>query len=227
MEVVMPNHVKNRLTITGDDAENIMSSLCTVSDDGYEMRVDFNKVIPRPDGMDIDSDGWVALLENKFSTESFKTFIDRFVGFGHHKDSDRLDATLANFTQGIKNYVNYGHASWYGWNVKNWGTKWGAYEFGDKRDTATIAHFETAWSAPLPVIKRLSEKFPNNKFQIQWSDEDTSCNCGDATYVNGCAVFGGEVENGSVEAWSLFFDLRPEYKDQYKLVDGEYVYAEE
>jgi hypothetical protein len=45
---------------------------------------------------------------------------------------------------------------WYGWRVQNWGTKWTGYE-GRFTDDQTIFTFETAWSPPLPIIKKLAE----------------------------------------------------------------------
>jgi len=45
---------------------------------------------------------------------------------------------------------------WYDWRVQNWGTKWDA---GDGRfnDDQTAFTFDTAWSPPLPIIKKLAE----------------------------------------------------------------------
>lgn len=49
---------------------------------------------------------------------------------------------------------------WYEWNVKNWGTKWGAKELFfnvyDNRDGVTIT-FDTAWSPPTPVLDAICE----------------------------------------------------------------------
>ena len=45
---------------------------------------------------------------------------------------------------------------WYGWRVENWGTKWTGYD-GRFNDDQTAFSFETAWSPPLPIIKKLAE----------------------------------------------------------------------
>ena len=45
---------------------------------------------------------------------------------------------------------------WYGWRVQNWGTKWDGYE-GRFNEDQTAFSFCTAWSPPLPVIKKLAE----------------------------------------------------------------------
>jgi hypothetical protein len=45
---------------------------------------------------------------------------------------------------------------WYGWRVENWGTKWDGYE-GRFNYDQTAFTFCTAWSPPLPIIKKLAE----------------------------------------------------------------------
>jgi hypothetical protein len=45
---------------------------------------------------------------------------------------------------------------WYSWRVENWGTKWDGYD-GRFNDDQTTFTFNTAWSPPLPVIKKLAE----------------------------------------------------------------------
>jgi hypothetical protein len=51
---------------------------------------------------------------------------------------------------------------WYSWRVNNWGTKWSVSEVHmSETDTSLTYWFETAWAPPEPVIRRLSEMFPN------------------------------------------------------------------
>jgi hypothetical protein len=45
---------------------------------------------------------------------------------------------------------------WYGWRVENWGTKWEGYD-GRFNEDQTALSFSTAWSPPLPIIKKLAE----------------------------------------------------------------------
>jgi len=45
---------------------------------------------------------------------------------------------------------------WYDWRVQNWGTKWTGYD-GRFNDDQTAFSFCTAWSPPLPIIKKLAE----------------------------------------------------------------------
>lgn len=73
-------------------------------------------------------------------------------------------------------------ADWYHWRVKHWETKWNAVD-AEFIDDGFI--FDTAWAAPLPVIKKLSELFPKIKFNLTWTDEDAGLNCGQISYENG------------------------------------------
>ena len=45
--------------------------------------------------------------------------------------------------------------------------------------------FQTAWSAPHPILGKLSEMYPEISFEHQWADEDIGMNCGRRTYLGG------------------------------------------
>lgn len=54
-----------------------------------------------------------------------------------------------------------GIQSWYDWNVKNWGTKWDAYDVHVNRTRPDLVeiNFQTAWGPPNPIIERLALMF--------------------------------------------------------------------
>lgn len=67
----------------------------------------------------------------------------------------------------------------YDWCVNNWGTKWNfsevyvREEYGDDDESddpeyGIIYEFETAWAPPIPVIKKMSEDFPDLRFSIKY-----------------------------------------------------------
>ena len=58
----------------------------------------------------------------------------------------------------IDNILEYGYDHWYEWACNNWGTKWNAC---NTRIGVNEVSFDTAWCEPIPVIRALSEKFPN------------------------------------------------------------------
>ena len=53
--------------------------------------------------------------------------------------------------------------NWYDWSIANWGTKWNAYDIRvqdewDGGDNCEMEiHFDTAWSAPFPIINALRD----------------------------------------------------------------------
>ncbi len=74
----------------------------------------------------------------------------------------------------------------YDWCIANWGSKWNSYGYtadsGFKDGKLT---FLTAWSAPHPIMQRLSEMYPDIEFEHKWADEDIGMNCGRYAYYDG------------------------------------------
>lgn len=68
------------------------------------------------------------------------------------------------------NVVKYYAETWYGWSTRNWGAKWDLSEYMADDHTNTIA-FNTAWSTPTPVLKKLAALHGN--FNIDVDDEGT------------------------------------------------------
>lgn len=59
----------------------------------------------------------------------------------------------------------YGAANWYDWAIKNWNTKWNAY------DTEIIEgenefNFMTAWTMPTLIYEEMAKKYPELDFTI-------------------------------------------------------------
>ena len=85
----------------------------------------------------------------------------------------------------IDNILEYGDDTWYEWNCRHWGTKWNPTEgrlFDDELE------FETAWSAPFPVIAALSRTFPKLVFTHEWADENLGFNCGRSEVARGAVT---------------------------------------
>lgn len=61
--------------------------------------------------------------------------------------------------------------------------------------------FQTAWSMPDPVFKKLSYKFPNLKFIVLYADENIGSNCGISIYASGVCnnIFESVWENRDYE----------------------------
>lgn len=151
----MPNHVSNRLTITGAFApvRTIRDTCFTDNVDPDAINMDFNAIIPTP------------------------AYI--------YQD---------NLVQGSSEQKN--GRNWYDWNIENWGTKWNAYDtvilqdipdhpIPDYDGNHTLqAVFDTAWSPPTPVVRRLAHDFPDTEIYHEYIDECWNF-WGTATYAKG------------------------------------------
>lgn len=105
----------------------------------------------------------------------------------------------------LYNLSHYQATTWYDWRVENWGTKWGAYN----QSSRTADHsqegvgcyiFNTAWTPPIPVIRRLATIFPDITFKWRWADENYGHNLGEARFINGTVVWEKQIEEGTREA---------------------------
>lgn len=226
----MPNHIQNRLQIIAKKSvvEKISKSLEGQYEDGTLMRIDFNKIIECPSSLNIQSSSLGDLGLQVFHGCSDPLFSDE----GARKRYESLDDNLKKEAKELgaryqSNLDQFGFKTWYGWNRQNWGTKWNAYGQNDNRDTFDTIWFETAWNAPIILIEKLSIKFPNATFQLDYADECTGYNVGKITINKGIITKRYQPEGGSKEAYEISFELNPGDRPDYQLVDGEYQYIDE
>ena len=123
---------------------------------------------------------------------------------------------------GPEEFDKYPNDNWYSWCIKNWGTKWNSYYGSYDIDSKTI-RFETAWSAPHPIIEKLG-KLTKAFFVHEWADEDIGQNTGHTVCVDGKCTEPLYNENGSDAAYELALSLHG-CQDNYRKVKGEWVYA--
>jgi len=85
--------------------------------------------------------------------------------FGHPQD-DAHDAQMKS------NVEKYGHTDWYEWQIANWGTKWAPSDiFVDRySDTSVMMRFDSAWSPPTELIKKLSSIYTNLAFILSFEE---------------------------------------------------------
>ena len=176
----MPNYVKNILSFDGDpvQVDRLFSTI-----QGENGPVDFDKLIPMPSELEIESGSRTAagfkkymefVADTGFSTEMEPAYLTA------HPEIDREEWDLGKQT--YQNIQKYGCPTWYEWRIQNWGTKWNASgaEVLDGR-----LSFLTAWNAPKQILEKLSQMFPSITIHHVWADEDIGHNCGDRTYKNG------------------------------------------
>lgn len=104
-------------------------------------------------------------------------------------DFERLVPLPPEANSGDHTIVVGGNNDWYTWRIKNWGTKWNAFDVeintdDDDKDELHIK-FDTAWTHPFPIVKALSLKFPTIEFAVAYSDDDLGCNFGYYSIMNG------------------------------------------
>lgn len=99
----------------------------------------------------------------------------------------------------------YGADNWYDWSIEHWDTKWNAYGFQDfpEPDDNEIV-FNTAWSAPTPILQKLSQMYPDALFEHSWADEDIGANLGIAEYKGGKVLDLNCPKQYSREAYELY-----------------------
>ncbi len=142
----MPNEITNCLSVHGEK-EEIKKLIEFVKSDNNIF--DFNKIIPMPPSLNIER--CIPLKES--------------------------DSQIR-----MENFALYGHEDWYLWRLEHWGTKWNSWSstkyrgdspdpwISDERGIYQI-EFNTAWTPPMPIFKKLQSLFPKIKLYSLWQDE--------------------------------------------------------
>ena len=220
----MPICVRNRITLNGSD-ENVKKVLDFVRTEGvddngkpYVNHFDFNKVIPMPDELNIESgtrgeNGMRYLYlkaSNPFSlTEDDYNFIER-IEKDKTKNPKAFDDMIDLGRKYMMNIAKYGCTDWYQFHNKYWNTKWNSVDT-DVNDNVVI--FDTAWSYPAPVIEKLSELFPDVTIDFVYADEDCGCNTGCGSIRSGEYSNEEYPDSGSKRGYELYLETHPENAD--------------
>ena len=164
----MPNNTTNKLKIIGEK-KDIKKCLKFIKDENQA--ISFEKILPMPTVLhEVSSPVEIVSQEeyDKIDRNSKKGDI-----FSYYPITKEIQ----------KGYIEkYGYDNWYDWAVKNWGTKWNAYDVSASKNGDIC--FYTAWSVAYPVFKELSKKFPKLTFELSYADEGGSW-CGTAEFKNG------------------------------------------
>ena len=143
----MPNICKNELTVWSRDEDQVRSFIKFVESD--DSIFDFNKIIPSPD--------WDNTPDEN---DELPTDVEEI-----RNKSGKLVMSFNRFPTSGKT-----DDRWYKWNCDNWGTKWNAMnedmQFDEKYGDEVSYKFDTAWSPPAPILKKLKFKFP--ELNILW-----------------------------------------------------------
>jgi hypothetical protein len=222
----MPNWVRTRLTFNGeqsriDELKAFVKS--ETKDESGELHTnlfDFNKVVPMPEELNIESGSsgdWgmrYLLLNAKSSflwTDDDRSFMERMEK-QKEENPDRFNNDVELGKKYLNNISKYGHTTWYEWHCSNWGTKWNACEVEWVNDNQV--EFETAWSFCFPIVEKLSQLFPDVAIEFSFADEDCGSNTGTGTIKDGEEIDCEYPDTGDNRAYEIYLSLHPEYEDE-------------
>lgn len=191
----MPNWVTNEVYFECKNV-NMIARLRAQVKSGNN-KFSFGKIIPMPESLNIESGSFTndcyKLYEKfarKYKRESTikKHFCETAKTTGaiflsEILNNDELEKAYERGKVAYENKQKYRCTDWYDWAYDNWGTKWDAFD-AQWHDDEHVS-FETAWSTPEPVIKKLSEMFPMIEVSCYYYDEDLGNNCGKYSYKCG------------------------------------------
>ena len=115
-----------------------------------------------------------------------------------------IPETLKNETH-YNNFVEYESEFLCEWTIENWGTEGNSITVPSyKKDT--IKFDAICSSLPEPVIKRLSEMYPDITLECAWAGKDFGYNVGKAIFKNGEAIY-RNIPNDSKEAIDIAHEI--------------------
>lgn len=230
----MPNHIKNRLKINGTIAQ--ITSVFNKYSTHYPARVhtscDGNIVCRNKDG----GIGWLDPRNGTFLSGD-----NIIIGFGipeeyeiqiknseiHFPDFEKIiPPPRCDEYNDIPNQAAVRDSPnwWRTWNISNWGTKWNSYS--SRTEEFGVYTFETAWSGVPNLIMEMSKQNPDISFEYTFADEDSGQNVGMFRFENGEVSLQYYPIGGSKEAFDIYFELNPEDRYNYELIDGMYKYID-
>jgi hypothetical protein len=225
----MPNHITNRLRVMGE-SKRISKFFNEISCPESSARICFNKIIPMPKILEYNPhNGIETAIKKKYNIALNDNPLIRFLEIENRRkqalEFEGQDKIL--FEQGCKAYEQTGFISWYDWRIENWGTKWDAYDTPDNRDTEDTIFFSTAWNAPIKIIFKLIDLATKLDLYLEYdyADEDIGHNAG-RVIIRHQEAWTCKIKDGSKYAYDLAFNLNPESKKYYKLINDKYIYID-
>ncbi len=196
----MPNWVENRLSYNGNETE-IKEMLEKIRYDNATIgTIDFNKIIPMPKSLDIEcgsrTDKGIEMVKNylenlpaelKGKEGTYEEVLEDLHNHSADISDDEEKKIWDIGVTAVDNLYKYNAPTWYEWCNDNWNTKWNACGYDENTDysDSDFIWFQTAWSAPIPVIQKLSEMYPNIELTLEFADEDLGQNCGEMKFKDG------------------------------------------
>ena len=130
----------------------------------------------KPEEIDMVLDMTATLLhDSKTSKEQYIIDFDKIIP-EPRDESDCPDEYKVNKDSHVELRKEKPWLNWYKWHIDHWGTKWDAYDCYTKIGKSYIQFvFSTAWTAPMPIIYKLSVL--GYEITARYADEDYGVNC--------------------------------------------------
>ena len=157
----MPNHCRNRVIVygSGNDTEETREQIANLKE-VFESDTIFGHFIPEPDweNTPLMSDQLKKYGSNRGKLGELPQYVEtgygkslRFVSTGEIDDR------------------------WYDWRLRNWDTKWDAYDVvvTDDDPESTEIEFNTAWSPPEAICSAIREQYPD--VSVSWFYDEPGC----------------------------------------------------
>ena len=142
----MPNWCDNRVTISSNTEDDSQFKELVAK---FQVERPFNEIYPQPDWKNTPNEKGELPVKREMKNDKGEIITITY-DFPDGQNDDR----------------------WYHWCVENWDTKWEPDMHGlevQDYDTLEIT-FNTAWSPPEGVMKKLREKFPELSFQCFYDE---------------------------------------------------------
>ena len=239
----MPNWVRSKITIEAENADEIIKNLLT-KDENDELQVDFNKIVPMPESLNIISGTLTATCVNLYlnsikKTEDFRKYITISV----LNDMNFINRDNDDFEEEMQDCLNYKDFNSkepkfktkedvlaYGKqaldNLLNYGAidwyDWRVKHWGTKWNAdctqidGNTIKFETAWDPVCYLFGEYSKRYPDATFYYEYAEEQINQFCGQITIKNGAFVEENYYEAGSEDALNFGLTLYPECKSYFK-----------
>lgn len=180
--------------------------------------LDFRKIIQVPRSIDDKIEETCDTFLNELEIESALRKMDELYGVKYPDDKlilddseykrrlrifdELLEEDLAAFGFfRIKDIIVHGSYSLDEWCCNNWGTRWNSFHTIIRNENEIS--FETMNYPPEPIIKKISEMYPDKIIEHYWADEPCQC-CGYTRHGYGSMIEGHYVNNRSDDAFSYY-----------------------
>jgi hypothetical protein len=219
----MPNWCINRLEITGPE-EALQRLKEAAKGDDPKVVFSLQSLHPCPESLHHVSSGseemgyeikytdkWKRIIQYSWVPEEVKTQEQLIEFFTEHYPKEMRLAEVYK-----DNVDKYGHPTWYGWKVHNWGTKWDlhveVHEVEVDEPEMWVLSFDSAWSPPEAAIHKIAADYPELQFEISY--HEPGCDfAGFTTWEKGVVTsnVGGTIAEVMPELWA---DYQREWQDE-------------